>query len=405
MNTIGVILAGGVGNRFDPFTTSKPLFTFLGQPLLGHNLSELAQVGLEDIIIIVNQKNHAAIKDIHHPNLNITLVEQPEALGMADAIIRAKPLIGSRPILIRNVTNAVETHLFQQLSPMLDGSSMAITAIRSQTYFPGGYLEFTNNRLTGIVEKPGEGREPSDLIKRVFDYFPNGAELIEVLETTRSEVDDVYEHGLTQLFSLHEPKIIEYEGNWQSLKYPWHVIDMMNIFLAHRLTPSKEGASIHPMALVEDSVYLAPGVKVLPGAVIIGKTYIGPNTLVGNNALVRDSHIGGDCEIGYNTEVVRSYIGDGCKLHTAYVGDSVLEGNSNFGAGAKTANLRFDDKNIHVFVKGQKVDTGKRKLGALIGQHVSVGINSSLMPGIKIDEYAIIGPHTLVNKDVVTKEI
>jgi bifunctional UDP-N-acetylglucosamine pyrophosphorylase/glucosamine-1-phosphate N-acetyltransferase len=71
-----------------------------------------------------------------------------------------------------------------------------------------------------------------------------------------------------------------------------------------------------------------------------------------------------------------------------------------FGAGATTANFRFDGKNVNVIVDGEKVDSGTNKLGAIVGDYSKVGINSSLAPGVKLGPYSIVGAGVHLQDDL-----
>ncbi len=86
--------------------------------------------------------------------------------------------------------------------------------------------------------------------------------------------------------------------------------------------------------------------------------------------------------------------------HLNYVGDSIIGEHVNLGAGTITANLRFDDKTIRVTLKGKRVDSGRRKLGAIMGGYSKTGINVSLMPGVKVGSHAVIYPGCVVYRDV-----
>jgi bifunctional UDP-N-acetylglucosamine pyrophosphorylase/glucosamine-1-phosphate N-acetyltransferase len=86
--------------------------------------------------------------------------------------------------------------------------------------------------------------------------------------------------------------------------------------------------------------------------------------------------------------------------HLSYIGDSVIGADCNIGAGTITANLRFDDLPIKVTVKGERVDSRKRKLGAFLGDRVKTGINVSLYPGVKVGPNSWIAPHAVVSRDV-----
>ncbi len=153
-----------------------------------------------------------------------------------------------------------------------------------------------------------------------------------------------------------------------------------------------------PRICIED------GAKVFDHAVIQGPAYIGKNCIVTNNSLVRESHLGAGCVAGYSTEIARSFLADGVWTHTNYVGDSVIGRNSSFGSGTVTGNLRLDEKEIPVSVgsgeSATKVNSGTNKLGSIVGENVRVGINVSLMPGVKIGNNSFIGAGITVWQDV-----
>jgi bifunctional UDP-N-acetylglucosamine pyrophosphorylase/glucosamine-1-phosphate N-acetyltransferase len=78
----------------------------------------------------------------------------------------------------------------------------------------------------------------------------------------------------------------------------------------------------------------------------------------------------------------------------------VLGDDVSFGSGTVTANLRHDEANVRVSVDGQRLDTGRTKVGALVGSHVRVGVNASLMPGVCIGSGAAVGPGVVLSRDV-----
>ena len=84
--------------------------------------------------------------------------------------------------------------------------------------------------------------------------------------------------------------------------------------------------------------------------------------------------------------------------HQNYIGDSIIGQQCNLGAGTKVANLRLDKKNIMVVLNGKKLDTKRRKLGAIIGYNVQTGINASINVGAMIGNEVFIGPGAVVAK-------
>jgi bifunctional UDP-N-acetylglucosamine pyrophosphorylase/glucosamine-1-phosphate N-acetyltransferase len=178
-------------------------------------------------------------------------------------------------------------------------------------------------------------------------------------------------------------------------------LDVVTYFLDSAQRNISPSASISESATIDGNVIIGDKVKVFENAVIRGPAYIGPGTIIGNNALVRDhSHIGADCVIGFSTEVKGSYIGNGCWFHSSYVGDSIIGCNCSFGAGTVLANFRFDEQSVPVRIGNELVNTGRDKLGAIIGNNCKTGINASVMPGIRIGPNSVVGSHVCLMKDL-----
>jgi bifunctional UDP-N-acetylglucosamine pyrophosphorylase/glucosamine-1-phosphate N-acetyltransferase len=163
-------------------------------------------------------------------------------------------------------------------------------------------------------------------------------------------------------------------------------------------------AYIHPNASVSGNVIIEAGAKIFAGAAVAGPAYIGKGVIVGNNALVRASMVLDKAEVGFTTEVARSYVGERCALHACRVLDSVFANGVNFSAGCTTANLRMDKQPVPMRVKGQKLDTGRGKLGAVVGADAFLSVDVMTMPGVKIGEGAQIGPGTHVHHDVLDRQ-
>ena len=139
---------------------------------------------------------------------------------------------------------------------------------------------------------------------------------------------------------------------------------------------------------------------------IRGPVYIGANSIIGNNALVRDySHIGSNSVIGYSTEVKHSYIGDNCWFHSNYIGDSIVDDDCSLGAGTVLANFRLDEGNIQIEVGDNPVDTGYDKLGAIVGRGCRIGVNASLMPGVRVGPDSFVGPQLCLRQDLGANKI
>ncbi len=157
--------------------------------------------------------------------------------------------------------------------------------------------------------------------------------------------------------------------------------------------PQNEGET-EENVVIKGAVGIGKNTVVRSGSYIVGPVIIGQDCAIGPNCYIRASTaIGSGCHIGAAVEVKNSIIMRGSKIpHLNYVGDSVIGEDCNFGAGTKVANLRLDEKDIQV----GGINTGRRKLGAIVGDKVETGINVSINVGTMIGNNTFIGPGALV---------
>mgnify|MGYP001116006726 CR=1 FL=1 len=401
-----IFLCGGSGKRMFPITEDKFLLKFIGKTLLEHQIEIVRRSGLNEFIIIGNPHNIGKIEEIirNLPMAKFDLAIQKNPLGIADALRCAKRFLNDETIVV-NPNDLSEASAYTSLIEAYNHSSAAsyLLGYEVKDYFPGGYLVVDeNSNLKHIVEKPEEGKEPSNLVNILVHLHTNPEQLLEYAEKVETTRDDVYERALDSMVKDgHEIKVVPYAGFWIPIKYPWHIFKAAEHFLDNATPYVSPTARISDKATIEGRVILGDNVKVLENAVIRGPAYIGPNSVIGNNALVRDySHIGANCVVGYSTEVKHSYIGDNCWFHSNYIGDSIIDDDCSFGAGTILANFRFDEGNICIEVGGSKVDTGYDKLGAIVGKGCRTGINASLMPGIRVGSNSFVGPQLCLNQDL-----
>ena len=169
----------------------------------------------------------------------------------------------------------------------------------------------------------------------------------------------------------------------------------------------KEASVVLPGAIFQDRrVQLGKGVVIESTAFIKGPAVIMDHTEVRHGAYVRGNcYFGRACVVGHTTEVKHSIFLDGAKAgHFAYIGDSVLGHGVNLGAGTKLANLRLDARNIVLSINGDRVDTGRRKLGAILGDDVQTGCNTVTNPGTILGPGSLVLPNTTVMPGVYEKK-
>ena len=413
-----VVLAAGRSKRLKPIE-DKNFLEFLGKPLIQLQLEQMAAAGLRDFIVVGGAHNLGRLRKLAKTmKPGFAVIEQKNLdEGMAGAMLAVERLVKNEPMLVVSANDVVDAEAYKKILQAAEKSvdkkvDAFLLGKKVREYFPGGYLKVrANGVITGIVEKPGKGNEPSKMINLVVHFYRDAAMFVKALKVVKTARDDRYEVALDSLMrGGAKMKVVPYEAFWQAVKYPWHVLDLMDYFLSriekieNRKVENRklegEKVEVAKSATIRGNVYLDEGVRVLDNAVIIGPAYIGKNTVVATNALVRGSNIGANCVIGFGTEIARSHLGNDVWTHSNYVGDSVLGNNVSFGSGTVTGNLRLDEGSIPVVIQGEKIDSGRNKFGLFTGDHVRCGINTSFMPGIKLGNNVFVGAGITVAQDV-----
>lgn len=395
-----LVLLAGQSTRFWPLT-EKPLFPIAGKTLLQHIVDRLKEAGCDDMVFIGSKNNLDGARKMFP---KAVMVEQEKLeQGMRGALLSALPAVGDEAVLVVGANDVLNPEAYQMTVEKGQHADGAILAQQVERYFPGGYLSVDGDRVTGIVEKPGEGKEPSNLVTIVCHYHKSSATLLKALQDMDDATDDGYgyEKALASLFKTHMYKAVPYDSTWQAVKYPWHMLHLLPILLealdGQNIHPT---ARIHPSAVIDGPVKIGEGVRIMPHACIVGPTFIGRNTIIGNNALVRGSSVGEQCVVGYNTEVKNSLLCDHVWTHSTYIGDSIVGENVSFGAGTVTGNLRLDEGEIHSEHQTEKLPTGLTKMGTIIGRDTRIGIHVAINPGVKIGQGTFVSSGTLVDRDV-----
>ncbi|MBW4439120.1 MAG: NTP transferase domain-containing protein [Pleurocapsa minor GSE-CHR-MK-17-07R] len=412
-----IILAGGASSRMWPIR-EKSLLPFglpdgSAPPLLIGKLAEYQTLGFRRVVIVGNPENEAEITEAtaSFAGMDVRVVVQPVPRGMGDALLCAAPALGEaggQAVYITQVHDVVDADLHRLLISRHQANPAAslLTGYEMEEYFPGGYLIVdADNRISGIIEKPGAGNQPSNLVNIVAHVHADAGRLLDAIRAeyaSDAPGDDHYERAMDALMKAGAPYVaVPYRGGWSALKYPWHVLDVMNAYLAQiKGQHVAESAFVAKTASLVGDVVIADGAKIFPGAAVVGPAYVGRGVIVGNNALVRGSMVMDRCEVGYTTEVARSYVGEHVSMHACRVLDSVFMPGVNFSAGCTTANLRIDRGLVKSDVKGSRLVTGRDKLGAVIGQDAFISVDAMTMPGVKIGANAQVGPGTHVVQDI-----
>ena len=208
------------------------------------------------------------------------------------------------------------------------------------------------------------------------------------------------EFTIERLLDLKETIAAElFEGK----TYPWEVLPEIKDFIL------KLGKTLDPeeYEYKEGDIWIARSAEVAPTAYINGPAIIGKNTEVRHCAFIRGNAIVGDgCVVGNSTELKNVVIFNCVQVpHYNYVGDSVLGYKSHMGAGSICSNVKSDKLLVVVKDKEEKVETGLKKFGAMLGDHVEVGCGSVLNPGTVIGKNTNIYPLSSVRGCVPSDSI
>ncbi len=409
-NITAVLLGAGESSRFWPLAVDKhkSMYEVMGKPVIHYTIQGLKKVGIDNIII-VTQPTDTSIKDHfgdgEEYGLNIDYAVQEKPLGMGNAIQSAQDRITTDHFFILNADQVNADDLAGEMLNLLgskEGVDSVLASQQTDTPYNYGILEIDNGMALGIEEKPAKGTEKSD--QMVIGIYLLPKRFLDTLNATPTS-QYAYEEALEAYIKKHRSTAVcTFQDIPEiTLKFPWHLF-RVNRYLMDKflIEPNiSKDAKISPTAIIAGNVFIGDNVRVFENAVIKGPCYISDGAIVGNNALIRDySYIGRKSIVGYNTEIKHSIMYDRVETHKNYIGDSIVDDDTGFGAGTITANRRLDRGNIATMVKGKKVDSGMSSFGCIIGRNVHTGIHTGLMPGVKIGRNANIGAITNVTKDV-----
>ena len=381
-----VILAAGEGKRMRPLTINrpKPLLPIAGKPIIAYHVERLKKLGVKRIWVVVN-RNGERIKETLGTD-GIEYVRQEKPLGTGHALLTVEDKVKEEFLLIFG-----DTYFEDSLEGLASYDGMAIGVYQVPDVSRYGAIVEKDGKVECIKEKSlsGPGMIFAGVAKLNASIF---SKLRELKPSPRGEIE------LTD--ALIGLGIYKLKDKWLDVGYPWNLLEANEIELKKKESYIKgeveEGVTVRGKVIVEE------GALVKSGTYIEGPVYIGKNCVVGPNSYLRaHTMLEANVKVGFSCEVKNSIVMRDTKIpHLSYVGDSIIGEHCNFGAGLKIANLRFDEANVKVTIKGVKQDSGRRKFGAVIGDNVKTGVNVSIMPGVKIGANSIIGAHTLVFEDV-----
>lgn len=194
---------------------------------------------------------------------------------------------------------------------------------------------------------------------------------------------------------LRSTNLLDYDRTiakplFEKFDYPWQVLDKLSDFIIEL------GKNLDPAVYEKrgENIWVSKSASVAPSAYLGGPLIICENAEIRHCAFIRgNAIIGKGAVVGNSTEIKGSVLFDGVQApHYNYVGDSILGYKSHMGAGSITSNLKSDKSMVTILINGEKISTGRKKLGAILGDNVEVGCNSVLNPGTVVGRNTNIYP-------------
>lgn len=205
---------------------------------------------------------------------------------------------------------------------------------------------------------------------------------------------------IVNMYDLNETIAKEY---METAEYPWELLDGLSDYI------KRLGATLDPEKYEKrgEDVWVAKNAKVAPTAFLGSPLIIDEEAEVRHCAFIRGSAIvGKGAVVGNSTELKNVILFNNVQVpHYNYVGDSILGYKSHMGAGSITSNVKSDKKLVVVKNKDEKIETGLKKFGAMLGDCVEVGCGSVLNPGTVIGKNTNIYPLSSVRGVIKEKSI
>ena len=402
-----VILAAGESSRFWPLNSKhKSLIKIMGKPLILYLIEALKKEGIKEIIVIQGKKRDIEKELKKYGIKGVNYLIQPKPLGSGEAILRTEKLAKDQFF----VFNSERIDAREYVKPILKKSKklnsskenkpqLIILAGPTKTPRLFGILKLKGDKVLDIVEKPKPSKELSNLKITGVYFLPK--EFFKYLKKVPVHLYSL-EEALLNYAKKEDTRTVNIKKDTFALKYPWDLFEIKKYifdnFLKRKIAKT---AKIGKDVRMEGKVFVGEKTRIFEKTVIKGPCYIGNNCIIGNNAIIRDyTNIEDNNLIGAMAEVTRSVFQNDCRIHSGFFGDSILEDHCLIGAGTITGNVRIDRGRIKSIVKGEKIDTGLKSFGCVIGRNVRTGIHCSFMPGVLIGENSRIGPKTFVRENI-----
>jgi len=380
-----IILAAGKGTKLNPFSNTRPIpmISVAGKTLLENCLCQLKNSGINDVYIVVGHHKeivHSFVTENSGKGMNIHCLEQRKNSGIGDAILQVKDKIspGEYFLLVYGDT-LTDENIYSKVQQSFHSFKCPVASIclpPSNESFGNVFLN-AQMKITKVVEKPKGNNFGNYVLAGVF-VLPES--FFGLLEENKLSM----EKSLKTLVKEGDLMASMWEDEWLDIVYPWEILQANRIILDSWGESSIAKSSVmESNVTIQGVVNIGADVVIKAGAVLEGPCSIGKGTYIGNNSLVRSyTSVGSKCSVGYGVELKNCVILDSSQIgRLSFVGDSVIGENVDIGAGCMTVNRNVDWQNVQVRNGKTSLSSGLVKLGAFIGDNVTIGAGNTIQPG------------------------
>lgn len=426
-----VILCAGAGTKIWPYAQirSKTMIPVSNKPIVSYAVEALTEQGFDNIVIVAGRFAEE-IKARFRDHVNVTVITENSPRGTAASLLYAKDSVDGSFLALYGDT-------------IVDGGDLArLAAAYEQTGSPQALVRPLHDRSSDYIGCTVEGGFVNEIwghsrgeSTHFFGGFAFGPEFFETLQYnsgrfTRTEVgmmppvEAYLEMSLADDMSRGVPiGAVTAEHPVYDIDKPWHILEAnagVNARLCGALTANElaEGATIDETAsisgfvklgknshignnvIIEGNVIAGDNTVIKNGAIIMGDVVIGNDTRVRNACFIEGgSTVGSECVVSHAAEL-SGMIFDRVYLYHYMEMNGIIGENTDIGAATVCGSLRFDDGVTIQKVKGRREFARDYSDSVFLGDYCRTGVNATIMPGVKVGPYSVIGAGVLLNKDI-----
>jgi UDP-N-acetylglucosamine diphosphorylase/glucosamine-1-phosphate N-acetyltransferase len=385
-----IVLAAGEGQRLRPFTVTRPkaMLSIADKPILQFVIESLVQNGIRSVILVVGYRKEQVYDYMgsgEQFGVDITYVTQETQLGTAHALSQVRD-IAEDEFMVLSGDNLIEAHTIADFIQVKPEAVLVKRVSDPERY---GVVNISGSEVMDIVEKPKEA--VSNVVNTGIYTFTKD------IFTFTESVLDIPDALNNMIAEGHTIQVLETEGTWLDVVYPWDIISLNDAVL--RNIETSLGGTIESGASIKGKVMVGEGTVVRSGSCIYGPVVIGTGCDIGPNVCIMPAtSIGDNVAISPFTEIKNSVIGDDVTVGTGcIISDSVVDKGcmlkGRFTAVGGQSELRINGEIPSINV------------GAIMGEDCNVESNVTAQPGVIVGNYCQIKMSRIISGRLPDKSL